>query len=152
MSYGSNHCGTPQGMDYHKSRNEPACKWCKAAVEKTTTPAPVIVKVKAEPKPQKSRAKANPKKPVPPIKPPAKCATPAGYKAHLRRGEKACDECRIAANEARKKYARPSKAKKEPAPCGTPAAYQRHWRRGEKCERCKVAANEARAQYKRGKS
>lgn len=53
----------------------------------------------------------NTKKPT--VDPKGRCGTAAGYQAHRRRGEQACDECRAAqsaANRARKQGKQPKKA------------------------------------------
>ncbi|MHA4774731.1 WhiB family transcriptional regulator [Streptomyces sp. MSC1_001] len=40
----------------------------------------------------------------------APCGTPAAYQRHKRRGEQACDACRLAQNEDRRKYPRKQQA------------------------------------------
>jgi WhiB family redox-sensing transcriptional regulator len=71
---------------------------------------------------------------------PAQCGTASGYKAHRRRGEDACAECKAAAAARAVEYRR-SINKIE---CGTFAGYRKHHRDGTPaCEPCK-AANTAR--------
>jgi len=64
----------------------------------------------------------------------------AGYSAHRRRGEQACEPC-LAANRA---YHRSRNGNNAPplTPCGTEAAYKRHLDRHETaCEPCRLAHN-----------
>ena len=65
--------------------------------------------------------------------------TPASYKAHERRGEEPCDECK--AGRRAQDQARRSKATAE---CGTRSGYQGHRRRGEEaCDACRKANSDA---------
>jgi len=64
----------------------------------------------------------------------------AGYSAHRRRGEQACEEC-LVANRA---YHRARNGNNAPplAPCGTETAYKRHRdHRETACEPCRLAHN-----------
>lgn len=54
----------------------------------------------------------NIKKPTP--DPKGRCGTAAGYHAHRRRGEKACDKCRAAQNDRNKAHAQGKKPEKAP--------------------------------------
>ena len=69
----------------------------------------------------------------------ARHGTPASYKAHERRGEEPCEECK--AGRRAQDQARRSKA---PAKCGTRSGYQGHRRRGEEaCAPCRQANADA---------
>lgn len=58
--------------------------------------------------------------------PAPKCGTPAGYKNHVKRKEKICDQCKESYSEHR-----PTRRARALKPCGTYAAWARHKRRGE---------------------
>jgi WhiB family transcriptional regulator, redox-sensing transcriptional regulator len=67
-----------------------------------------------------------------------RCGTEAGYKRHLRLGEKSCEACREASNRAsRLRKANPPGALV--AQCGSRAAHDRHRRLGETCDVCAEA-------------
>lgn len=73
-------CGTSQGYQRHRYRNEQACAECRAATRLRS---------------RDSRA----------LKPPTidvSCGTEAGGKAHGRRGERSCRSCKHAATSARR--------------------------------------------------
>ena len=124
----SAHCGTPQGIDTHKNRNEPPCPPCKVLMGKLTkgykprvqraTGAPRNSKGRA---PRKSRA-TSPRKP-------RDHGTTARYQQHLRDGDEPCAPCRKATADYKK--ARRVRKGRKLSPCGTHAAYKRHKRYGE---------------------
>lgn len=67
-------------------------------------------------------------------------STDRGYRAHLRRGERACVQCADAHNAYERRRLARRTAPRELHPCGTPAAWRRHKRRGEAvCDACVVA-------------
>ncbi len=83
---------------------------------------------------------------------PARCGTEAGYRRHLRNGEKACPACLDALKQARRdrenrRAAGAITARPAIAPCGTVSAYRRHLRRGEQPDEACSAASAA---YMRG--
>lgn len=83
---------------------------------------------------------------------PARCGTEAGYRRHLRNGEKACPGCLGALKQARRdrenrRAAGAITARPAIAPCGTVSAYRRHLRRGEQPDDACAAASAA---YMRG--
>lgn len=81
--------------------------------------------------------------------PDPRCGSKAGYTAHWRREENACEECRVANAEAVRTHRVRSRVPKPPTPhdsCGTRPGAARHSGRGESlCEACTAA----RAQAKR---
>lgn len=84
--------------------------------------------------------------------PAARCGTEAGYRRHLRNGEKACPACLDALKQARRdrenrRAAGAITARPAIAPCGTVSAYRRHLRRGEQPDEACAAASAA---YMRG--
>ena len=90
---------------------------------------PVVV---AEPKPKAARKPKAPRRLGPQHqKQPIRHATIGGYRAHLRRGEKACQPCKDAV-AARKREER-GPATRGPAKCGTHGGYKRHYRLQEPC-------------------
>ena len=83
---------------------------------------------------------------------PARCGTEAGYRRHLRNGEKACPACLDALKQVRRdrenrRAAGAITARPAIAPCGTVSAYRRHLRRGEQPDEACAAASAA---YMRG--
>ncbi|MEU3700957.1 WhiB family transcriptional regulator [Streptomyces anulatus] len=75
----------------------------------------------------------------------APCGTPAAYDRHTRRGETACDPCRLAHNKrtaeakARSRHRQPASTE-----CGTRGGYQKHRRNGEPaCDPCRAANSDA---------
>ncbi|MGX1598615.1 hypothetical protein ACWIDS_16315 [Dietzia maris] len=81
--------------------------------------------------------------------PDPRCGSRAGYTAHWRREENACEECRQAnlqqKRDWRAEQARTSKPPTDHVNCGTPAGAARHSRRGESlCPPCLDARREAR--------
>ena len=83
---------------------------------------------------------------------PARCGTEAGYRRHLRNGEKACPACLEALKQVRRdresrRAAGAITARPAIAPCGTVSAYRRHLRRGEQPDEACSAASAA---YMRG--
>lgn len=83
------------------------------------------------------------------------CGTYAGYRAHLRRSEETCRECRDAANAYwRHNYEqRKGKPRKEHRfsndACGTRAGYARHqFYNLEPCQPCRQAASQYIADYR----
>lgn len=80
--------------------------------------------------------------------PRAKCGTDSGYRRHLARREKACDDCLIAHAEANR---RPGK-RRTWVRCGTDAGYYRHIRvlKEPACDPCKVAHAATQRRYAKG--
>lgn len=80
---------------------------------------------------------------------PIKHGTERGFWGHYRRGQKACESCRLAHNAHRSTTGRTCK----PAVCGTASGYKKHRRNGEDpCMACRIAnAQEALAYYHRRK-
>lgn len=63
-----------------------------------------------------------------------RCGSKAGYTAHWRRGENACEACRVANTEAMREHRERGRTSKKPTPdprCGTRSGVGRHMRRGE---------------------
>ena len=87
------------------------------------------------------------------------CGTYAGYRAHLRKNEATCRDCKDAANaywreryEA-KKTAAPKPRGFNPDKCGTNAGYARHqFYKLEPCEPCRKAAAQYIADYRARKA
>ncbi len=82
----------------------------------------------------------------------AKCGTEAGYRAHGRRGEQACDPCRLEANRVHaERRGRANRA--QAAQCGTMSGHKKHLRKGEQpCEPCVQARVEYNREYERNRA